>query len=133
MRIIMSEWHQVERRMGLEITVDDVNDVYPDMTAEEVEQRYEELKSGEYAVEDFIGDAENQDIYFDWDWLDEDDWWLEASNITLLTLFSASSFNIFLKVIGSVVVRDCGNSCKNSCSSSIVEFIPIVPIVAALS
>lgn len=75
MRIIMSEWHQVERRMGLEITVDEVNDVYPDMTAEEVEQRYEELKSGEYAVEDFIGDAENQDIYFDWDWLDEDDWW----------------------------------------------------------
>ena len=75
MRIIMSEWHQVERRMGLEITVDDVNDVYPDMTAEEVEQRYEELKSGEYAVEDFINDAQDQDIYFDFDWLDEDDWW----------------------------------------------------------
>lgn len=75
MRIIMSEWHQVERRMGLEITVDEVNDVYPDMTAEEVEQRYEELKSGEYAVEDFINDAQDQDIYFDWDWLDEDDWW----------------------------------------------------------
>lgn len=75
MRIIMSEWHQVERRMGLEITVDEINDVYPDMTAEEVEQRYEEIKSGEYAVDDFINDAQDQDIYFDWDWLDEDDWW----------------------------------------------------------
>ena len=75
MRIIMSEWHQVERRMGLEITVDDVNDVYPDMTADEVEQRYQEIKSGEYAVEDFINDAQDQDIYFDFDWLDEDDWW----------------------------------------------------------
>jgi len=75
MRIIMSEWHQVERRMGLELTVDDINDVYPDMTADEVEQRYQEIKSGEYAVEDFINDAYEQDIYFDFDWLDEDDWW----------------------------------------------------------
>jgi len=75
MRIVMSEWHQVERRLGLEITLDDINDVYPDFTIEEVEQRYEEIKSGEYSVDDFINDAYQEDIYFDWEWLDEDDWW----------------------------------------------------------
>ncbi len=75
MRVIMSEWHQVERRLAIDISIDDVNEVYPDMTIEEVEQRYAELKSGEYSIEDYMNDAYEQDIYYDWDWLDEDDWW----------------------------------------------------------
>jgi hypothetical protein len=74
--IVKSEWHQVEKRYNLEISLDDVIAVY-DVDDNEAEEIYNEIVSGEYDIEQFIEDAAENDIWFDWDWMDEDDWWTD--------------------------------------------------------
>jgi hypothetical protein len=76
-RVIKSEWHSVEKRYSLDIDEVVVAEVYPDMDEDEVEARLKEIESGDYSVDEFLADAESEGIDFDWDWLDEDDWWTD--------------------------------------------------------
>lgn len=76
-QVIKSEWHQVEKRYGFDLDESIVADVYPEMSDEEVEERFREILDGEYLFDDFIVDAENENIYIEWEWLDEDDWWTD--------------------------------------------------------
>jgi hypothetical protein len=77
MRIIKSEWHQVEKRYALELSVDDVAEVYPDNSDEENQAVYDAIKSGEISFDDFESAAMDENVYFDFEWLDEDDWWTD--------------------------------------------------------
>ena len=77
MRIIKSEWHQVEKRYALELTIDDIAEVYPDNTDEENQKVYDALQSKEMDFDEFENDALDQNVYFDFEWLDEDDWWTD--------------------------------------------------------
>jgi len=77
MRIIKSEWHSVERRYAIDIDEDLINEIYEDATVEEVEEIVRQLKEGELDVSTVIEDAWTNDVDFDWDWLDEDDWWTD--------------------------------------------------------
>lgn len=74
--IVKSEWHQVEKRYELEITIDDVMAVY-DLEEDEAQDIYNQIVSGDLDVDQFIDDAQENDIWFDWDWMDEDDWWTD--------------------------------------------------------
>ena len=65
-KVVKSEWHQVEKRYAIEIDEDIVAEVYPDMDEEEVAQRLQEIIDGEYLFEDFEQDAMNENIDFDW-------------------------------------------------------------------
>jgi hypothetical protein len=76
-RVIKSEWHSVEKRYSLDIDEVVVAEVYPDMDEDEAEARLKEIESGDYSVDEFLSDAESEGIDFDWDWLDEDDWWTD--------------------------------------------------------
>lgn len=75
--IVKSEWHQVEKRYGINIDKDDVSEVYPDATEEEIDDKYNALVSGELTADEFLADADEVGVEFDWDWLDEDDWWTD--------------------------------------------------------
>ncbi len=77
MRIVKSEWHSVERRYGAEIDEDTLNDIYPDATVEEIEQKMADLASGDLSIETVINDAWEEGIDIEWGWLDEDDWWTD--------------------------------------------------------
>ena len=77
MRIIKSEWHQVEKRYAIDIDENVINEIYEDATVEEVEEIIRQLKEGELDVSTVIEDASSNDVDFDWDWLDEDDWWTD--------------------------------------------------------
>ena len=77
MRLIKSEWHSVEKRYGAEIDEDTLNDIYPDATVEEIEQKMADLASGDLSIETVINDAWEEGIDIDWEWLDEDDWWTD--------------------------------------------------------
>lgn len=77
MKIIKSEWHQVEKRYGLEISKDDLSRIYPDLDDDNIATKYQELIDGEIEIEELIEDAQEMGIYLDWDWLDEDDWWTD--------------------------------------------------------
>ena len=74
--IVKSEWHQVEKRYNLEVTVDDVMAVY-DVDEGEAQEIYEQIISGDLDIDRFIDDASENGIWFDWDWMDEDDWWTD--------------------------------------------------------
>ena len=77
MRIIKSEWHQVEKRYAIDIDENIINEIYEDATVEEVEEIMRQLKEGELNASTIIEDACSNDVDFDWDWLDEDDWWTD--------------------------------------------------------
>ena len=77
MRVIKSEWHQVEKRYAIDIDENLVNEIYQDATVEEVEEIIRQLKDGELEASSVIEDAYTNDVTIDWDWLDEDDWWTD--------------------------------------------------------
>ena len=77
MRIIKSEWHSVEKRYAIDIDENVINEIYEDATVEEIEEIMRQLKEGELDASTVIEDARSNDVDFDWDWLDEDDWWTD--------------------------------------------------------
>ena len=77
MRIIKSEWHQVEKRYAIDIDENVINEIYEDATVEEIEEIVRQLKEGELDASTVIEDAWTNDVTIDWDWLDEDDWWTD--------------------------------------------------------
>jgi len=77
MRIIKSEWHQVEKRYSIDIDIDDIAEVYPENTDEENQAVLDKLASGEMTWEEFEEAADEEGAYYDWEWLDEDDWWTD--------------------------------------------------------
>jgi len=77
MRIIKSEWHQVEKRYAIDIDENLINEIYEDATVEEIEEIVRQLKDGELEASSVIEDAFTNSVDIDWDWLDEDDWWTD--------------------------------------------------------
>ena len=77
MRVIKSEWHQVEKRYAIDIDENLINEIYQDATVEEIEEIVRQLKEGELDASTVIEDAWTNDVTIDWDWLDEDDWWTD--------------------------------------------------------
>ncbi len=77
MRVIKSEWHQVEKRYAIDIDENIINEIYQDATVEEVEEIIRQLQEGELEASSVIEDAYTNDVTIDWDWLDEDDWWTD--------------------------------------------------------
>jgi hypothetical protein len=77
MRVIKSEWHQVEKRYAIDIDENLINEIYQDATVEEVEEILRQLQEGELEASSVIEDAYTNDVTIDWDWLDEDDWWTD--------------------------------------------------------
>jgi hypothetical protein len=77
MRVIKSEWHQVEKRYAIDIDENTINEIYSDATVEEIEEVVRQLNEGELDVSTIIEDAYTNNVDLDWDWLDEDDWWTD--------------------------------------------------------
>lgn len=75
--VVKSEWHQVERRYGIQIDADVLSEIYPDYEEEDIESLIQGLQSGEESIDDIINDAWENDVELDWEWLDEDDWWTD--------------------------------------------------------
>jgi hypothetical protein len=75
--IVKSEWHQVEKRYALEFDEDMLAEIYPDLDEDEIAAVLSEIESGERDIEDVINAAWENGVDFDWDWLDEDDWWTD--------------------------------------------------------
>lgn len=74
-RVVKSEWHQIERRYGFDFDETILSEIYPDMSDEEIEILMSRLINGDADIDQLIEDA--CDIDIDWDWLDEDDLWTD--------------------------------------------------------
>jgi hypothetical protein len=75
--VVKSEWHQVEKRYGLEIDTDLLSEIYPDLDEDEIEAKLAELESGEEDIDTVLNDADENNVDIDWDYLNEDDWWTD--------------------------------------------------------
>jgi hypothetical protein len=75
--VVKSEWHQVEKRYGLEIDTDLLSEIYPELDEDEIEAKLAELASGEEDIDTILNDAWDNNVDIDWDYLNEDDWWTD--------------------------------------------------------
>lgn len=76
--VVKSEWHQVEKRYGVEIDRDLFGEIYSDIEDEaEIDLMYLQFEAGQLDVGEVIDKAWDEDVDIDWDWLDEDDWWTD--------------------------------------------------------
>ena len=75
--VVKSEWHQVEKRYGIEIDASLLSEIYPELDEDEIEAKLAALESGEEDVEEVLNEAWNNDVDIEWDYLNEDDWWTD--------------------------------------------------------
>lgn len=76
--VVKSEWHQVEKRYGIEIDRALFAEIYPEIEDDdELESLYAQFESGELSVDEVIEKAWDEDVDLDWNYLDEDDWWTD--------------------------------------------------------
>jgi hypothetical protein len=75
--VVKSEWHQVEKRYGIEIDADLLSEIYPELDEDEIEAKLAALEAGEEDVEEVLNEAWNNDVDIEWDHLNEDDWWTD--------------------------------------------------------
>lgn len=73
-QIIKKEWHQVSSEYSFDLTLDVLQEIYPDKDHEELEQLIQDLEHGDVEVEDIINDAIDNDVEIDWNH-EDDDWW----------------------------------------------------------
>jgi hypothetical protein len=76
-QVVKSEWHQVEKRYSFEIDESILAEIYPDKDEDEIAELLNQIENGEVDLDDVIGDAYNEGVDLDWEWLDEDDWWTD--------------------------------------------------------
>ena len=76
-RVIKSEWHQVEKRYGLIISRDDLTEIYPDYDESQIDELMNDIHNDDADYDQIIEDSNDANVYLDWEWLDEDDWWTD--------------------------------------------------------
>lgn len=76
-QVVKSEWHQVEKRYGLEFDEDLLAEIYPDLSGDEITNMLADIKDGVVDIEIVIDDAFDNNVDLPWDWLDEDDWYTD--------------------------------------------------------
>lgn len=72
--IVKHEWHQVDRQFAIELTIDLLEEIYPDMDEDELAKLYQELESGEADLDSILQDAWDNDVDLEWDFQLDDCW-----------------------------------------------------------
>jgi hypothetical protein len=74
--LVKHEWHQVDSQFAFELTLELLAEIYPDLSDEELADKLAQIESGDIDVDEVISDAEDADVYFDWE-RQYDDWWTD--------------------------------------------------------
>ena len=56
-KVVKSEWHQVEKVYGLEIDMDLLQEIYPDKEETELQVILDGIEDGNYDLDDVFSDA----------------------------------------------------------------------------
>jgi len=75
--VVKSEWHQVEKRDGIDITLEILEEIYPHSDEDELQSMLDGLVSGDTDIDEVINDAWENDVELDWQYLNQDDWWTD--------------------------------------------------------
>lgn len=74
--IVKHEWHQVDSQFALELDIDMLGEIYPDMDEDELATLMEQIESGEVSVDEIVEAAYDEGVDLDWD-RQYDDWWTD--------------------------------------------------------
>lgn len=72
--IVKKEWHQVCSEFSYDLTLDVLQEIYPDKDDEELEQLLKDIEEGNEDIEQIVIDAMDNDVEIEWNHVD-DDWW----------------------------------------------------------
>jgi len=76
-KVVKSEWHQVEKVYGLELDTELLGEIYPELEENELEEKLKGIVDGSVDLDQVIEDAYENNIDIEWDYLDQDDWWTD--------------------------------------------------------
>lgn len=74
--IVKHEWHQVDSQFAFDLTKDVLEEIYPDMDEDELEELWQSVEAGEADLDEILSDAYDNDVEIDWD-RQYDDWWTD--------------------------------------------------------
>lgn len=74
--IVKHEWHQVDAQFEYDLTKDVLEEIYPDLDEDELEELWLQVESGGADLDEIVDDAMNNGVDLDWD-RTYDDWWTE--------------------------------------------------------
>ena len=72
--IVKHEWHQVDSQFAFELEKDILEEIYPDMDEDELEELWHQVVSGEADIDQILNDAWDSDVDIDWEHQYDDCW-----------------------------------------------------------
>jgi hypothetical protein len=75
-QVMKHEWHQVDSQFLFDLTIDVLEEIYPDLSKKELKALLKEVANGEADLEQIFRDARDNDVEIEWD-RDYDDWWTD--------------------------------------------------------
>ena len=75
-QVMKHEWHSVDSQFLFDLTIDVLEEIYPDLSKKELKALLKEVANGEADLEQIFQDARDNDVEIEWD-RDYDDWWTE--------------------------------------------------------
>ena len=75
-QVMKHEWHQVDSQFLFDLTIDVLEEIYPDLSKKELKALLKEVANGEADLEQIFQDARDNDVEIEWD-RDYDDWWTD--------------------------------------------------------
>ena len=75
-QVMKHEWHSVDSQFLFDLTIDVLEEIYPDLSKKELKALLKEVANGEADLEQIFQDARDNDVEIEWD-RDYDDWWTD--------------------------------------------------------
>ena len=75
-QVMKHEWHQVDSQFLFDLTIDVLEEIYPDLKKKELKALLKEIENGEADIGQIVQDAADNNVDIEWD-RDYDDWWTE--------------------------------------------------------
>ena len=72
--LFKTESHQVDVNYKIELDLELLAEIYPDLNGDELKRRFELIESGAFAIETLIDDAEEAEIAIEWEEVGQDNW-----------------------------------------------------------
>ena len=72
--IVKHEWHSVDSQFAFELERELLEEIYPDMDEDELDELWAQIESGEADLDEILDEACNNGVDIDWD-RQYDDWY----------------------------------------------------------
>jgi hypothetical protein len=72
--IVKHEWHSHDRQYAIELDIELLSEIYPDMDEDELSELLVQIETGYKDIDEVINDAYDNDVEIEWDFQYDDCW-----------------------------------------------------------